>query len=139
MFSLLSFKFSLQDDIVDGVCSLLGDVCDGTTSSGSKHDSMLVQEGVLVYVSIDIATCDMISDLVIGRCEVPLCCSAQSIGVDTSRNVDGFGKLGNGFERSLDTILSVEKGKLLLEPLNALTTYVDISHEPFYRIGFSIV
>lgn len=129
MFSLLSFKFSLEDNIVDSVCSLLGNVCDGTTSSRSKHDRMLVEEGVLVYVSVDIATCDMISDLVIGRCEVPLCCSAQSIGIDTSRNVNGFGKLGNGFERSLNTILNVGKGKLRLDSLNAQTTYVNISHE----------
>lgn len=66
---------------------------DGTTRSWAQHDSMLVQKGILVDITVDIASCDVISNFVIRRSEVPLCGSAQSIGIDTSRDVDRFGEL----------------------------------------------
>jgi hypothetical protein len=52
---------------------------------------MLVQEGVFEDISIDVTTCDMVANFVVGRRKVPLCCSAKSIGVDTSWNIDGLG------------------------------------------------
>lgn len=66
---------------------------------------MLIEKRILVNVAKDIAAGDVVSNLVVCRREVPLYFPTQSLGVDTARNIDRFGKLGNGFEGSLNTVL----------------------------------
>lgn len=75
---------------------------------------MLIEEGIFVNVTKYIATGNVVSDLVVGWREVPLTLPAQSLSIDTSRDVDRLGKLGNGFKGSLDSVLrDADRGESL--------------------------
>lgn len=52
-----------EDTHIDMVATLLGDVRDGATSAGVKHDLMLVHERILEHGAEDVSARDMISNL----------------------------------------------------------------------------
>lgn len=63
VFCLLSLELELNDDIVDAVGALLCDVSDGTPSARGQHDLVVCNERVLVDVTVNVTTGDVVTDL----------------------------------------------------------------------------
>lgn len=52
---------------------------------------MRVEQRTLIDCSVDITAGDVVADLVVAWCEVPLLVAAEGIRVDTSGNINGLG------------------------------------------------
>jgi hypothetical protein len=102
---LLALEFDLEDLLVDGVASSLGDTGDGTASSGRKKDLVVVEQRVLPDGTENVTTGDVVANLVLGGLEVPLSLTVQGGHVDTAGNVDAVGNVRDGLEGALDTVV----------------------------------
>lgn len=95
---------------IHGVATGLRDVGDGAQCSRTEHDLMLVNQRVLVHLSEDVASGDVVANLYsvstctqnddlpyfeVCRGEVPFERSVEGICVDATRNVDRFRQLLN--------------------------------------------
>lgn len=104
---LLSLEVELDDDVVDAVGALLGDVGDGSACARGKHDLVGVDERVLVDVAVDVAARDVVSDLEVDGVKVPLDGAIQGLGIDSSWDVDALCLLHDALEGPLDTVVNV--------------------------------
>jgi len=103
---LLALEFNLEDLLVDGVASSLGDAGDGAASSGRKEDLVVAEQRVLPDGTENVTTSDVVANLVASRLEVPLSLTVQGGHVDTTRNVDAVGDVRDTLERALNTIVN---------------------------------
>lgn len=67
---------------------------------------MVADERLLDNCAEDIAAGDVVANFVLARREVPFLLAVESGDVDTAGYVDAVRGLGNGLERSLDTIVN---------------------------------
>jgi hypothetical protein len=66
---------------------------------------VIADERVLDDGTEYIAAGDVVSNLVVARCKVPLLLAVEGGDVDTTRDVDAVGSLGDALERALDTVV----------------------------------
>jgi hypothetical protein len=100
-----AIEVELQNLLVDGVASLLRDAGDGALGAGREQDLVLAEEAVLEDSAKDITTGDVVADLELAGCEVPLLLAVEGGQVDTTGNVDAVRVVGNALERALDTVV----------------------------------
>lgn len=102
---LLSIKLDLENLLINGVAASLGNPGDGTACSGGKKNFVLVEKRVLPDDTEDITASDVVADLVLGRLEIPLLGSVKGWNIDTTRNVDAVGDVGDTLQRALNTVV----------------------------------
>lgn len=103
--ALGAVELELQDLLVDSVAALLGDAGDGSLGTGWEQDLVLAEETVLKDNTKNVAAGDVVADLELARCEVPLLLAVESGQVDTTGNVDAVGVVGDALEGTLDTVV----------------------------------
>lgn len=103
--SLGAVEVELQNHLVDGVATLFSDAGDGALCARRQEDLVLAEQTVLEDDTEDVSTSDMVANLEVTRCEIPLLLTVQSGNVDTTGNVDTIGDFGNALERALNTIV----------------------------------
>lgn len=106
VFRLLAIKLDLEDLLVHSVTACFCDACDCTPSSWWQHDLVVVEKRILENTSENITTSDVIANLELAGRKVPLLGSTEGRHVDTTRNVDALGLVGDTLEWSLDTIVN---------------------------------
>ena len=103
---------------IDGVRTLFDNVGDGTHSSRGHHNLVISNDGVFVDFSKDVSSGNVISDFEIDGIEIPLEFSIESGSVDSSRDVDGARELGDGLERSLNSVVDISHESLVCRRLS---------------------
>lgn len=103
---LLAIELDLEDLLVDGVVALVGNPGDGSTGARWEENLVDGNEGVLEDSTPDVTTGDVVTDAHRG-CELPLLGAVESGDMDTTRDVDAVGVLGDLLEGSLNTIVDV--------------------------------
>jgi hypothetical protein len=98
-------EVELQDLLVYSVAALLGDAGNGTLGAGREQDLVLAEETVLKDSTKDIATSDVVADLELARCEVPLLLAVEGGEIDTTGNVNAVRVVGDTLERALNTVV----------------------------------
>jgi hypothetical protein len=105
VFSLHSIELELQNLLGNGVFALLCDAGDLSASARRKQDLVVVEKTVLEDGSKHVASGEVVSDLVLTWCEGPLPLAVEGGNVDTARDVNAVRVFGDGFERTLDTVI----------------------------------
>jgi hypothetical protein len=98
-------EVELQNLLVDGVAALLGDAGDGTLGAGREQDLVLAEQTVLEDGAKDITSSDVVADLELAGCKVPLLLAVEGGQIDTSGDVDAVCVVGNALERALDAVV----------------------------------
>lgn len=103
--SLVAIELNLQDLLVDGVFTLLGDAGNRSACAGRKKDLVLAEQRVLEDGTEDVTTGDVVANLEVARCKCPLLLTVEGGQVDTTGNVDRVRGVGDTLQRTLNTIV----------------------------------
>jgi hypothetical protein len=104
--SLGTVEVKLQDLLINSVASFVGDAGNGTLGAGWEQDLVLAEKTVLENGTEDVAAGDVVADLELAGCEVPLLLTVERGQVDTAGNVNAVGVVGDTLERALDTVVN---------------------------------
>ena len=88
---------------VDVITSGFGDVRNSSFRFGWKHEFMF-DEGIFIYISIYIASCDMTADFHVLREEVPLEITTQGWSIHSFWNVNRVSQHVNVSQGPLDAV-----------------------------------
>ena len=103
--SLCAVELNLQDLLVNSVAALLGDAGDGSARTGWEEDLVLAEQRVLEDGTEDITTSDVVANLQVAGCEVPLLLAVEGGQIDTAGDVDRVRGVGDTLEGTLNTIV----------------------------------
>ncbi|KAI6766620.1 hypothetical protein HG531_011842 [Fusarium graminearum] len=101
---LLAIELDLENVVDDSVLALGGDLGNSSSGAGREQNLVVGKERVLKDGTPNITTREVVADLDGGR-ELPLLVAVEGRNGDTAGNVNGLGHLGNGLERTLDTVV----------------------------------
>jgi hypothetical protein len=104
VFGLFTFKVDLKNLLSNGVFALGGDLGDSTMGTRWKQNSVSSNERVLENSTPNVTTRDVVTN-VLGGVELPLVLSVERGNRNSSRNINGFGDVGDLLQRSLNTVV----------------------------------
>lgn len=99
-------EVKLQNLLIHGVATLVGNASNGTFGTRWKEDLVFAEKTVLEDGAKDVASSDVVSDLELARCEVPFLLTIEGGQVDTTGDVDAVRVIGDTLEGSLDTVIN---------------------------------
>ena len=99
-------EVQLQDLLVNGVATLLGDASDGTLGARRQQNPVFAEQTVLKDSTENVTTGDVVANLQGAGRELPLLLAVESGQIDTTGDVNAVRVVGDTLEGTLDTIVN---------------------------------